>query len=305
MFVGFANCGRWIMNKQGAVAVQCLWFLKCSVQWRSGAISNTPVLVLFFYGSWRVWMQHGVLLPSTGYCQKHIILYEQAPRSAPSHGCIRASPEQQVWCVVPKCSSFYLPKVVQRRRTKVVTVGVYQNWTMVHWEKMAWSDESCFYFNLRDDPVVFVCVHHLPGGRDSTRMDCGKKPGGGCVMLWAMFCWEPLCVQAFIWMWDVPITETLLHRKYTPSWQQCSLMEVASFNIDAPCHMQKSFRNSLRNTTDRSVCWILHILCRSSRAGFLQTIQHSNTTCAGSVFVCRPTQRLRYWGPKHVLVSIK
>ncbi len=61
---------------------------------------------------------------------------------------------------------------------------------MGQWKKVAWSDESCFYFRSGRWPggwVVFLGEEMAAGCTMGRR-----QASGGSTMLWAMFCWETL-----------------------------------------------------------------------------------------------------------------
>ncbi len=65
-----------------------------------------------------------------------------------------------------------------------------QNWTIVDWKNVAWSDESRFLLRHSDVRVRILCKEH-----ESTDPSClfsTVQAGGGGVMVWGIFYWHTL-----------------------------------------------------------------------------------------------------------------
>nr|KAF6360105.1 hypothetical protein mMyoMyo1_011063 [Myotis myotis] len=63
-------------------------------------------------------------------------------------------------------------------------------WTVEHWKKVMWSDESCFQLHPADGRVRIWGKQHE--SMHPTCISTTLQAGGGSVMVWGMFSWHDL-----------------------------------------------------------------------------------------------------------------
>ncbi len=66
----------------------------------------------------------------------------------------------------------------------------HQNWTIVDWKNVAWSDESRFLLQHSDGRVRIWCKEHE--SMDPSCLVSTVQAGGGGVMVWGIFSWHIL-----------------------------------------------------------------------------------------------------------------
>ncbi len=84
-----------------------------------------------------------------------------------------------------------VPLLSDKNRTRRIQfTQTHQNWTIVDWKNIAWSDESRFLLQHSDVRVRIWCKVHErmnPSCLVST-----VQGGGGGVMVWGIFSWHTL-----------------------------------------------------------------------------------------------------------------
>nr|KAF6330375.1 hypothetical protein mMyoMyo1_012365 [Myotis myotis] len=66
----------------------------------------------------------------------------------------------------------------------------HKDWTVEHWKKVMWSDESRFQLHHADSRVRIWQKQHE--SMHPTCMSTSLQAGGGSVMVWGMFSWHDL-----------------------------------------------------------------------------------------------------------------
>ncbi len=78
----------------------------------------------------------------------------------------------------------------KNRKQRIQFTQAQQNWTIVDWENVAWSDESRFLLRHSDGRVRIWLKEHE--SMDPSCLVSTVQAGGGSLMVWGIFSWHTL-----------------------------------------------------------------------------------------------------------------
>ncbi len=84
----------------------------------------------------------------------------------------------------------------KNRKQRLQFTQAHQNWTILDWKNVAWSDETRFLLRHSDDRVRIWRKEHE--SMDPSCLVSTVQAGGGGVMVWGIFSWHTLPVLAVL-----------------------------------------------------------------------------------------------------------